>query len=391
MNQHLDLDQIFLDSSNLPSFDKQQFEGQIEKPISKRSFHIFAACLCLVGLVFLGRVFKLQLLDGQALAVRSVNNTLDQIPIFAERGTITDRLGVNLAWNDNGRKYISQPGFSHLLGYTSLPKEEEINEHDYYHDEAVGRDGVEKIYNERLRGTAGIKIEERSATGEIESDYLLDPPTPGDNLVLSIDARVQGAFSKYIRELVDEGRFIGGAGVMMDVETGEIIAMTSVPEYDSNVMAMGKDREKINTYLSSKNYPFLNRAVAGAYTPGSIVKPIMALAALTEKIISPEKKILSTGQLVIPNPYFPDQPSIFRDWKAHGWVNMREAIAASSDVYFYVIGGVFFQAMGHGRTNAVSSPNTSDGSITIGTRASSDKANEKKPLLSQLISGLSSG
>src|SRR5262245_2328569 len=140
MNNYLDPDQIFLDSSNLPSFNQQQFEGQIEKPISKRTFYVFGIVCVIAGLLFVGKVFKLQLIDGEAMAARSANNTLEQIPIFAERGTLVDRLGVNLAWNDKGRHYIAEPGFSHLLGYTSLPKEEEIAEHDYYHDEPVGRE-----------------------------------------------------------------------------------------------------------------------------------------------------------------------------------------------------------------------------------------------------------
>lgn len=348
MNHYLDPDQIFLDSSNLPSFDQQQFEGQIEKPIAKRSFYIFGLCCLLVALIFLSKVFQLQWLQGEALATRSESNTLAQIPIFAERGTITDRMGTNLAWNDQGRHYITEPGFSHLLGYTSLPKQEELDEHDYYTDEAVGREGVEQIYNNRLRGQPGIKIEERGATGAIASDYLLDPPTPGENLVLSIDARLQEQMAKQIHGLMAEGRFVGGAGVIMDVATGEILALTSAPEYDSNVMATGDDRGKINAYLTDKNHPFLNRVVAGVYTPGSIVKPIMAAAALSEKVITPEKKILSTGQLVVPNPYYPDKPTIFRDWKAHGWVDLRHALAVSSDVYFYEVGGGFGDQKGLG-------------------------------------------
>ena len=83
----------------------------------------------------------------------------------------------------------------------------------------------------------------------------------------------------------------------------------------------------------------LNRAVAGAYTPGSIIKPIFAAAALKEEIISPDKQILSTGAIKIPNPYDPTRPSIFKDWAVHGLVDMRTAIAVSSDEYFYTIGG----------------------------------------------------
>ena len=93
---------------------------------------------------------------------------------------------------------------------------------------------------------------------------------------------------------------------------------------------------------------FLEGALDGLYMPGSIVKPFIASAALTEKIITPEKSILSIGSISIPNPYNPDKESVFKDWKAHGYVNMREAIAVSSDVYFYEIGGGFGDQPGLG-------------------------------------------
>ncbi|MCR4281272.1 MAG: penicillin-binding transpeptidase domain-containing protein, partial [Candidatus Kaiserbacteria bacterium] len=94
--------------------------------------------------------------------------------------------------------------------------------------------------------------------------------------------------------------------------------------------------------------PMLNRAVAGAYTPGSIVKPIFASAALNEGIISPDKQILSTGAISIPNPYDKSNPSIFRDWAVHGLVDMRMALAVSSDEYFYTIGGGYGEQQGLG-------------------------------------------
>ena len=104
----------------------------------------------------------------------------------------------------------------------------------------------------------------------------------------------------------------------------------------------------INGYINNKNKPFINRAISGLYAPGSVVKPFVALAALSEGIISPEKKIFSAGQISIPNPFFPDKKTIFKDWKAHGWVDMRQALAVSSDVYFYEIGGGFEDVKGLG-------------------------------------------
>jgi penicillin-binding protein 2 len=136
----------------------------------------------------------------------------------------------------------------------------------------------------------------------------------------------------------------------MDVETGEILAMTSFPSYDPEVMADGDNTELISSYNNDDRLPFLNKVVSGVYTPGSIVKPFVAYGALAEKTISPSKHIVSTGQISVPNPYDPSHPSIFRDWRAQGDMTMREAIAFSSNVYFYIIGGGFGDQPGLGIT-----------------------------------------
>jgi len=344
----IDPDEILLDASNLPSFNTQQFEGRIERPISKTTYYLIGVVFFLVCLVFLGKVGQLQIINGANLAKRSVNNTLRQIPIFAQRGLITDRNGVELAWNTPERAYIEQAGFGHLLGYISYPLEKELATGEFFSDELVGRDGAEKVFSQQLQGDSGIKIEEVSATGQTESDSILRPPKTGANLVLSIDSGVQAEMAKAIKTLVDNGTFQAGAGVMMDIKTGELLVMTSFPEYDPNVLSRGDDRVKINSYLTDSRQAFLNRTIDGLYTPGSIVKPIMALAALEEGIIDPETKILSTGSISIPNPYDPKQVTIFKDWKAHGWVNLREALAVSSDVYFYAIGGGYEKQKGLG-------------------------------------------
>lgn len=135
--------------------------------------------------------------------------------------------------------------------------------------------------------------------------------------------------------------------MIMDVKTGELLAMTSFPEYDNDAFSDG-DQTAITAANQDPLTPLLNRAVAGVYAPGSIVKPMFAAAALHEGIIDPSKAILSTGSISIPNPYFPDKPSIFKDWKAHGYTDMRRAIAVSSDVYFYAIGGGYKDQKGLG-------------------------------------------
>ncbi len=344
----IDPDTTFLDSSNLPSFDTQQFEGRIEQPVRKMAFYVLGLSCFLVGFLLVVKVGALQIVAGESLAERSQNNTLRHTPIFAERGIITDRNQVELSWNNNGRKYKPVAGLAHLIGYIGYPNEEELASGDHHPQEMVGRDGAEGVFNDDLRGQRGIKIEEIDVKGEIKSDYILDRPVSGADLNLSIDSRLQEKLYQLIFALVAEGRFQAGAGVIMDIKTGELIAMVSAPEYDPAVLTEGKDRTKISSYINSESYPFLNRPLLGLYTPGSVVKPFMALAALNEEVITPEKKILSTGSLSVPNPYVPGEVTVFRDWKAHGWTNMREAIAVSSDVYFYQVGGGFEDQPGLG-------------------------------------------
>jgi penicillin-binding protein 2 len=157
----------------------------------------------------------------------------------------------------------------------------------------------------------------------------------------SLDAKIQQDLFNSIQKLSESHGFTGGAGVVMDIHSGEILSLVSYPEFNGEILSLGEDKNIINNYITDKRKLFLNRAVSGLYAPGSIVKPFFALGALMEGIISPEKSIFSAGSISIPNPYDPSKPTIFKDWKAHGWTAMREAIAVSSDVYFYSIGGGF--------------------------------------------------
>jgi len=344
----IDPDEIFLDTYNLPEFDRQQFEGELEQPIGKSTITILALVFSLVAIIFLGRTYYLQITKGEAIAARSETNTLRRTLIFPERGVIYDRHGQELTWNNPERVYIADSGFAHLLGYVGYPPETDLTTYNFNPQELVGRDGVEKTYNQRLIGEKGIMIEETDAHGEIHSSYSLSPTKNGDSLYLSIDARLQKKIFDLIKALALDRGFAGGAGVLIDVKNGELLALVSYPEYNSQIMSNSDDTATINRWLTDPQAPFLNRAVAGLYTPGSIIKPFIAIGALNEGVIDPATKITSTGALTIPNPYVPDQPSIFRDWKAHGATDLREALAVSSDVYFYEIGGGFEDQPGLG-------------------------------------------
>lgn len=346
-------DEIFLDSKNIQNFDRQQFEGRIEKPISKKTISFLGIFFLAVVISFSFRLGYLQIQKGWAYYERSEKNTLEKVILFAERGIIYDRNKNEMAWSKKGfedevfgvRSYMS-PGLSHVLGYVSYPAKDKRG--NYWQGEFTGLDGIEKKYNDVLRGRNGSKIIEVDVYGKIQSENIVNTPSRGNDLTTTIDSRIQKEFFRIIQKAAGRSAFTGGAGVMMNVESGEIIAMTSYPEYNNEILSYGKDRKTINGYLNDKRKVFMDRTISGLYTPGSIVKPIFALAALVENIISPTKKILSTGFISIPNPYFKDQKNVFRDWRAHGWTNMAEALAVSSDVYFYTIGGGYENQKGLG-------------------------------------------
>jgi penicillin-binding protein 2 len=356
-NIEVEPDEIFLDSRNLPDFNTQQFEGRIEKPISKNVIITLGVAFAFVGIAFMWQLSVLQISKGEAFYEKSEKNSLDKTPLFANRGVIYDRNGKELAWNkesvDGGtflmRGYIPSPGFAHLLGYVSYPAKDKSG--NYWQSEFIGKDGVEKVFNDKLKGVNGTQILETNARGEVQSTNITDLAQDGENLKLSIDAGIQAELYRSIEVLANQGGFKGGAAVMMNVENGELLALTNYPEYNSEVLSLGEDREKINTYFTDKRKILLNRVVSGLYTPGSIVKPFLAIGALAEGVITPDKVIYTTGSISIPNPYNKDDKTVFKDWKNHGPVDMRTAIAVSSDVYFYEIGGGFQDQKGMGIAN----------------------------------------
>lgn len=353
----LDPDEIFLDSSNLPDFDNDQFEGRIEKPISRRTIYILFVLFLFIGGGYLYRLAQLGIVKGDYYKNIAENNRLQHSLIFGERGIITDRNGELVAWNSIDldspdfvkRKYRDVSGTHILTGYVKYPKKDKSG--FYYNTSYSGQDGVEKYYDNIIAGENGLKITETDVLGKPVMDSVIVPEKKGNNIKLSIDVKVQEELYKILSTTSKKAGYVGGAAAVMDLNTGELVAAVSYPEYNSNIMTDARDFETIDKYQTSPSKPFLDRLSMGLYAPGSIVKPIFALAALTEKIISPDKKILSTGELKVPNPFKPGEFSIFKDWRVNGWTDIKEAIAVSSDVYFYQIGGGFMDQKGLGIAN----------------------------------------
>ena len=358
-NHEIAPDEIFLDSSNLPGHNAVQFEGRVVQALSNRAILAVGLVFCLVALAFALRAFSLEVIDGSSYADISRNNTLDRTLVFATRGLILDRNETELAWNEveSGtsassspfalRKYTTLPGFAHILGFVQYPKAD--SKGNWWREEFVGKSGVELAFNDTLRGQNGSSMVETDARKAVQRENIVASPQHGTDLKLSIDADIQTALHRILSEKARAQGYRGGAAVVMDVRTGEIIALTSFPEYDNQAFNDGNTAQ-VRAALSNARTPMLDRAISGLYAPGSIMKLIFAAAALNEGTISPEKKILSKGAITLPNPYDPSKPSIFRDWTVHGWVDMREAIAVSSDEYFYVVGGGYGEQKGLGIT-----------------------------------------
>ncbi len=342
---------ILLDAENLPDFNSNRLEGKLERPIPRSTYQGISFTLGALFIILVVQAAHLELVKGAGYAAQSERNRVRPEVLFASRGAIVDRNGEVLVSNketstDVVERVYAYPGFSHLLGYVSYPRKDSSG--NYYDKKITGLSGVEVAMNERLAGTNGTLLVEEDARGAVQSQGTVVAPIPGENVELAIDARAQRALSTAISGLAEKIPFQGGSGILMDVETGEVHALVSYPEYNPNVLSSGGPSDIIAAYQRDTRQVYLDRAVSGLYTPGSIIKPMEAAGAISDGNVTAEQGIVSTGSISIPNKYDPSRPSIFKDWKAHGWVDARRAIAVSSDVYFYAVGGGYGDIKGLG-------------------------------------------
>ena len=254
-----------------------------------------------------------------AVAIARVSENLWQLP-----GVLID--------TDNKRLYPDSLFGSHLFGYLrSIPREklEELADQGYTQDDKIGYSGLEKFYEEELKGQKGTRFEMVTPLGKYAGRYDSGksdiPSIKGDDLYLSIDAGLQRLAEQLLRKTGHSG-----AVVAIDPSTGGILALVSAPDYDLDIFNGSTDRKGWNEILTSPQKPLFNRTVQAVYPPGSIYKMILAMAALEEKKMDPAKKILDNGVFVFGHRRF-----LSNEGKGHGLVDMREAITVSSNVYFY--------------------------------------------------------
>lgn len=344
--QNVAVEEVLLDATNRGDFNHGRLEGKREQRIASRSVLVVWVLFLAIAAGFLYQIFQLQVVEGASYRTVAENNQIDESVIIAERGVVTDRNGEAMIWNeldDSGeydfpiRAYTDRAGLGQVLGYVSYPKRD--SKGFFFRTDYVGRNGVEAAFDDELKGANGEALVEVDAYGAIVSEFAINKPDPGGELQLSIDAELSEKMYNIIASSTEQAGFRSGAAAIMDIHTGEIIALTSYPSYDPEVMADGDDTDLIAEYNNDDRLPFLNKVIGGAYTPGSIVKPFVAYAALEEGVMSESTRIYSNGTLTIPNRYNPSNPSYFNDWRAHGNMTVREAIAFSSNIYFYLAGG----------------------------------------------------
>lgn len=244
------------------------------------------------------------------------------------------------------RNYFYPESLSHVLGFLGKISEEEykdLKDKNYQFDDFIGRQGLEAYYEEILRGIPGQKQIEVDSQGHELKKYFQIDPKQGKHLTLYIDADLQAKayelLSKYIKKL----SVPGGAVVILDAKTGGVKTLVSYPSFDSNKLTQGLDPQEAEKLFKDPSRPLFNRAISGEYPPGSTFKPIIALGALAEGIITPQTQILSQGGLKFDKWFFPD-------WKkgGHGLTDLTKALAESVNTYFYYIGGGYQDFRGLG-------------------------------------------
>ncbi|MEC6815345.1 penicillin-binding protein 2 [Photobacterium toruni] len=247
------------------------------------------------------------------------------------------------------RYYPYGDSLTHVLGYVAKINDRDLKKLDkegklsnYKATRDMGKLGVERYYEELLHGTSGYQEVEVNSRGRVIRTLKYIPPIPGKDIKINIDIKLQ----QYVQNLLTEHtidpktgqeiiKYKRGSIVVLDPKDDAILAMVSSPSYDPNLFVRGISSKKYTALLNNPDRPLVNRVTLGIYPPASTVKPLIAVAALTEGVITPSTTRNDPGWWQIPN----STSRKFRDWLrwGHGRVNIYKAIEESVDTYFYQV------------------------------------------------------
>lgn len=292
-----------------------------------------------------------------------VKDGLDQEQAIALRAAAAGKPGVRIGASPS-RVYAEEDTLAHILGHVGAIPEDEVEAltaQGYPLDGTIGLTGVEAAYEDDLRGDPGRRLVLSDPQGREVEPLAQFQPVPGADLVLSLDLDLQRAAAEALARGMEQGLSVVrhdtgqkrpapqqlGAAVVMDVHTGELLASVSLPSYDPNLFVDG-DPNDIADVFEDPARPLIDRTYMEVRSPGSIFKPLVALAALEEGVATANTHIYSSGAITIPDQYNPGVVYVFKDWAFHGDLDMRRALARSSDVYFYYLVGGYqgFEGMG---------------------------------------------
>lgn len=318
----------------------------------------------------LGRLVSLDETDRKRI-LRDVKRNRSFVPV-----TVRD----NMDWADIARIEVNTPdlpgilidvgqsrhyphgdGFSHVLGYVAAVSESDGSDDPLLElpDFRIGKAGVERIHDLALRGSGGTSQVEVNAYGRVIRELSRDEGEPGAELRLTIDSGLQAATAARL-----EGE--SAACVVMDVHSGDVLALVSTPGFDPNAFNRGLTSTEWGNLVKNPRKPLVNKAIAGRYPPGSTFKMAVALAALERGVVTPDSKVFCMGHTELGD-------ARFHCWKrhGHGWMNLHEAIKQSCDVYFYDIArktgidriAAMARRLGMGEATGLDLPGESDGLV----------------------------
>ena len=398
-------------------------DGRVDLHRSRSRFIAFSVVAALLLLALGGRLFQLQVVNGDVYAGRAAADRTVEVPVVAPRGLIFDRAGrpvavsvpswtvkvrpADLAEADRFRvlsrvatltgadrstlrarldaftgspfdlvpiargvsreaalligeeaaelpgvvvavepirQYLDETGkpggplLSHVIGYTGpidRAELETLEDEGYLRDDVIGKAGIEASFEDELRGRYGRQLVERDASGrQLKVIETIREPTPGTNLMLTIDADIQRLATQALTWGMEAADVSQGVTVVMNPQTGEILAMVSLPAYDNNKFAAGISANDYNVYLADPNRPLRNHAISDIYPPGSTYKLITGIAAMEEGVTTANRQWPTYGCYQIPGA--PAGECLY-DWNRQGFgpLDMVDAFAKSSDTYFY--------------------------------------------------------
>jgi len=297
---------------------------------------------------------------GQALLLESRMPTL--------KGFSVDEIPI--------RKYDASAGLAHVVGYSGR-----VSELDLENDttstllptDFKGKTGAEFAFDQRLRGSNGWIRFEVDALGRPIRIIDQKEPNPGEDIYLSIDINVQKKMANAMVDQMKKSKTSRSSGVAVDPNNGEVLAMVSLPAFDNNLFTQGISHKDFNKLNNDPDQPLFNKALSGGFTSGSIIKPLVASASLQEGVVTPSTIINDNGALTLPGGF------TFLGWRPEGLgpMDVRSAIAWSSNIYFYTVGGGFggieglggerlakyYREFGLGERTGINLPNESPGRV----------------------------